>query len=117
MNYKTESILAIGVSTGKNPGEKHTNGDMWVIMLVSNVKLAYELGLKHERAEFIKTPSLSYGQVNTRLKKEGKVILYDKSKHESLEDAMDAAEYLVIKYVDYFKATKGEKAEAEHATA
>jgi hypothetical protein len=116
MNYKKESILAIGVSTGKNPGEKHTNGDMWIILLVSNVKLAYELGLKHERATFIKTPSLSYNQVNSRLKKEGKVLIYDKDKHESLDDAMEAAEYLAIKYVDYFKASKGEKVEVEDAT-
>lgn len=109
--FKTKNVFAVGYSKTKNKNKKQeTNGDTFAAFATTRVNLAYDYGISgdHAKAPFaIKTPNLSYAGANGRLKKHGRVLLFDKDQFDSEQQALDKGQYMVIKQVAMLQPTKG----------
>jgi len=92
---KTKTVYAVGHSVSNSGERAHFDKTTYMYNLCSNLKLAYEVGL-HSNGLQIKEPSLSYAAVNGRMRKEGKVIIFDKANYKSEDEAVEAADYYGI---------------------
>lgn len=113
-NYQTKKLFAVGTSVhSKNPSRNFKDNDHYVAVLVTTLKLAYEVVQDPNIPKLgLQNVCYSYNQVNNRMRKDEQVILWDTKKHECEEDAILAGDYFVIKPLELIKSTKKKKEQA-----